>query len=142
MNTQRLTDIGALILRVALGIIFIAHSVYLKFVVYTLPGTAEFFISIGLPGSLAYIVFTAEALGGAALIVGAYTRVVAAALVPIALGAWWAHVGVGWLFTNEGGGWEYPAFLAISLAVQVFLGGGALAWRRTLPESAMRPITV
>ena len=141
MSTETLSDIGALILRVALGIIFIAHSVYLKFVVYTLPGTAEFFNSIGLPDSLAYIVFTAEALGGVALVIGAYTRIVAAALVPIALGAWWAHVGAGWLFTNEGGGWEYPALLTITLTVQVFLGGGALAWRRTLPKSAMRPIT-
>jgi putative oxidoreductase len=133
MSTYQSGEVGALILRVALGLIFIAHSIYLKLVVYTLPGTAEFFASIGLPGGLGYVVFAAEAAGGIALIAGVYTRLVAAALVPIALGAWWAHLGAGWLFTNQGGGWEYPALLAIALLVQFFLGDGALAWRRSLP---------
>ena len=75
--------------------------------------------------------FAAEAVGGAALIAGAYTRLVAAALVPIALGATWAHLGAGWLFTNAGGGWEYPAMLAVALVVQFLIGDGALAWRRS-----------
>lgn len=135
MSTRQSSEVGALILRVALGVVFIAHSIYLKLVVYTLPGTAEYFVSIGLPGSLAYLVFVAEATGGIALILGVYTRLVAAALVPIALGAWWAHLDAGWLFTNQGGGWEYPALLAVALLVQLFVGDGALAWQRSLPTS-------
>lgn len=136
MSTHHSSAVGGLILRVALGLVFIAHSLYLKLVVYTLPGTAEFFASIGLPGVLAYVVFAAEALGGIALIAGVYTRLVAAALIPIALGATWAHLGAGWLFTNEGGGWEYPALLVVALLVQFFVGGGALALRRSpRPES-------
>ena len=131
MSTHHSSEVGGLILRVALGLVFIAHSLYLKLVVYTLPGTAEFFASIGLPGILAYVVFAAEALGGIALIAGVYTRLVAAALTPIALGATWAHLGAGWLFTNEGGGWEYPALLVVALLVQFFVGGGALAWRHS-----------
>lgn len=138
MRTRQSNEVGALILRVALGLVFIAHSVYLKLVVYTLPGTAGFFASLGLPGSLAYVVFAAEAAGGIALIAGVYPRLVAAALLPIALGAWWAHAGAGWLFTNEGGGWEYPALLAVALLVQVFVGDGALAWRRS-PAPPSRP---
>jgi putative oxidoreductase len=137
MSTRQSSELGALILRVALGLVFIAHSIYLKLVVYTLPGTAEFFASIGLPGGLAYVVFAAEAVGGIALIAGVYTRLVAAALVPIALGAWWTHFDAGWLFTNQGGGWEYPALLAIALLVQFFVGAGALAWRRSLPAPAI-----
>ena len=100
-------------------------------VVFTLPGTAQFFTSIGLPSLLAYIVFTIEVICGAALILGVYTRYAALALIPIALGATWAHFGAGWLFTNEGGGWEYPLFLSIALAVQALLGSGAFALRKS-----------
>ena len=103
---------GGLVLRVALGVMFIAHSAYLKLVVFTLPGTASFFESIGLPGLLAYLVFGAEVVGGILLLLGLQTRRVAAALVPILLGATWVHSRNGWLFTNSGGGWEYPLFLA------------------------------
>lgn len=127
MRDKDFAPYGALVLRVALGVMFIAHSVYLKGVVYTLPGTAQFFQSIGLPGPLAYVVFAAEAIGGVLLILGVKTRIVAAALVPVLLGATWAHAGNGWLFTNQGGGWEYPLFLAIATAAQALLGAGAYA---------------
>lgn len=132
LDSQASSALGALVLRVALGLVFIAHSVWLKLVVYTLPGTAEFFASIGLPYGLAYVVFATEVAGGLALIAGFHVRLVAAALLPIALGAWWAHLGAGWLFTNPGGGWEYPALLTVALLVQFLLGDGALAWRGTV----------
>ena len=135
LASREASALGALVLRVALGLVFIAHSVWLKLVVYTLPGTAEFFASIGLPAPLAYVVFAAEAAGGLALIVGFRVRLVAAALLPIALGAWWAHLGAGWLFTNPGGGWEYPALLSVAVLVQFLLGDGALAWRRSAPPA-------
>jgi len=127
VKKQDLAPYGALVLRVALGVMFIAHSVYLKGVVFTLPGTAQFFQSIGLPGPLAYVVFAAEAVGGVLLILGVKTRIVAALLVPVLLGATWAHAGNGWLFTNKGGGWEYPLFLAIAAGAQALLGAGAYA---------------
>lgn len=129
MQTRNLSEYGATVLRIALGVIYLAHGAYLKGVVFTLPGTAQFFESIGLPAVLAYLVFTAETLGGFALILGFRTRLVATALVPIALGAAWAHHGAGWLFTNQGGGWEYPAFLAVATATQALLGDGAFAVR-------------
>jgi putative oxidoreductase len=123
----RTAPYAALVLRITLGVMFIAHSLYLKAVIFTLPGTAQFFESLGLPGFSAYIVFAMEAGGGIALILGAHTRLVALALVPVLMGATWVHSGAGWLFTNEGGGWEYPAFLTIAALVQVLLGGGAKA---------------
>ena len=55
------------------------------------------------------------------------TRWVALALVPILLGATWVHSGNGWLFSAEGGGWEYPFFLALAAVVQALLGDGAHA---------------
>ena len=117
-NTQ---DAGIALLRISLGVIFIAHSLYLKLFVFTLPGTVGFFQSLGLPGFSAYLVFLAEAVGGVMLLVGFKQRLAALALVPISLGATWAHLGAGWLFTNQGGGWEYPLFLAVTTAVVALL---------------------
>jgi putative oxidoreductase len=109
---------GATLLRVALGIMFIAHSVVLKYLTFTLAGTAQYFVSIGLPGFLAYVVFALEAVGGVLLVLGIRTRWVALGLVPVLLGATWAHVGNGWVFNAPNGGWEYPVFLiVISLVV-------------------------
>ena len=113
MTDARNADYAALLLRVSLGTMFVAHAL-LKYFVFTLPGTEQFFASVGLPGFLAYVTFGAELVGGVLLIAGVRTRVVALALVPVLLGATWVHAGNGWLFTSPNGGWEYPAFLSIA----------------------------
>lgn len=126
--TDSRADYAALLLRLALGTLFIAHAL-LKLFVFTLPGTAQFFQSLGLPGALGYFTFAAELVGGALLIAGLQVRWVALALVPIMLGATWVHVGNGWLFSAAKGGWEYPAFWTVTLFVQALLGDGAYALR-------------
>lgn len=123
----RTAPYAALLLRLSLGTMFLAHSVYLKMVVFTLPGTAQYFGSLGLPPESAYLIFVAETVGGLALILGFQTRTVAVLLIPVLLGATWAHSGNGWVFSAEGGGWEYPLFLTLTAAVQALLGGGAYA---------------
>jgi putative oxidoreductase len=106
------------LLRVSLGIMYVTHSVVLKVLTYGFHGTAEYFESIGLPGPLAYATIVAEAIGGVLLISGLHARATALALTPILAGALWAHAGNGWVFSNAGGGWEYPLLLiAVSLAV-------------------------
>ena len=132
MNDARLTATAALLLRVALGTMFIAHAL-LKYFVFTLPGTAQFFGSLGLPGALGYAVFAAELVGGILLVLGVRTRAVALALVPVLLGATWVHAGNGWLFSAPNGGWEYPAFWTVTLVVQALLGDGAYALRPAGP---------
>jgi putative oxidoreductase len=117
---------GALVLRLALGTMFIAHA-GLKYYVFTLPGTVQFFQSLGLPGALAYLTFSAELVGGVLIIAGLHSRWVAAALVPVLLGATWAHSGNGWVFTSPNGGWEYPAFLAAVALAQALVGDGSFA---------------
>ena len=72
---------------------FIAHSLVLKYLTFTLPGTAQFFQSLGLPAGLAYVTFWAELVGGALLVAGVGTRWVALALVPILAGAAWVARG-------------------------------------------------
>lgn len=118
---------AALILRTALGVMFLAHSLYLKLFVFTLGGTAQFFGSLGLPTFFAYVVFAAELGAGVALILGVRTRAVALASMPILLGAAWVHWPNGWLFSAANGGWEYPAFLAAAALTQALLGDGAYA---------------
>lgn len=126
--------LAALLLRLGLGTMFIAHAL-LKYFVFTLPGTAQFFGSLGLPPVLAYPTFAAELVGGVLLLAGWHSRWVALALVPVMLGATWAHAGNGWLFTAPQGGWEYPAFLTLALLVQALLGDGALALRRAARDA-------
>ncbi len=122
-------EYGIALLRVSLGVMFIAHSVLLKHFMYTLAGNAQFFESIGLPGFLGYVVFWMEAVGGVMLVLGIGTRWVSLALVPILLGATWVHIGNGWVFSNANGGWEYPLYLAVLALAQALLGSGAFALR-------------
>lgn len=141
MSTHRLDPAyGAFVLRIALGAMFVAHGL-LKVFVFTIPGTVAFFGSLGLPAIAAYATVAAEVIGGLALLLGVYTRFVAAALIPVLLGATWVHAGNGWLFTAANGGWEYPAFLTLAAVAQVFLGGGAFALGRPF-EVAARPAAV
>jgi putative oxidoreductase len=137
---ERGVPYGIALLRVSLGVMLVAHSVLLKYFVFTLPGTAQFFVSIGLPGALAYVVFAMEAIGGIALILGIGTRLVSAAMIPVLLGATWAHAGNGWVFSNPNGGWEYPLYLSVLAAAQVLLGTGAfaLSGNRRRPADALR----
>lgn len=126
MIDPRTAPYAALALRLSLGAMFIAHAA-LKYFVFTLPGTVQFFGSLGLPAVFAYGTFAAELVGGLLLIAGWHTRWIALALVPVLLGATWVHAGNGWLFTAPNGGWEYPAFLSVAAIVQALLGDGAYA---------------
>ncbi|MCZ8125290.1 MAG: DoxX family protein [Magnetospirillum sp.] len=129
---------AALLLRLSMGVMFLAHA-GLKLFVFTLPGTVQFFESIGYPGFLAYVVTFAELLGGIALILGFQVRAVALALVPILIGATIQHAPSGWMFANQGGGWEFPAFWTVALLVQTLLGAGAYALKiPALPEIGER----
>ena len=133
-HTINAADWGVALLRVVLGVMFLAHSVVLKLMTYGLPGTAKFFEGIGLPGWLAYVTFVCEAAGGALLVGGVQARWVALALSPFLLGALLAvHLPNGWVFTATGGGWEYPAYLFVLCIAQALLGDGAMAFSPSRP---------
>lgn len=120
-------DLAALILRLANGGLFLFHG-GLKLFVFGLAGTAGFFASLGLPGPLGYAVIALEILGGLALILGTYTRIFAALLAADLVGAIaTVHIHNGFMFANQGGGWEYPAYWAVTLVVLILLGDGAYA---------------
>ena len=141
MIDSRTAPYAALLLRVTLGGLFLAHDA-LKIFVFTPAGTAKFFGSVGVPAELAYIVMIAEVLAGIALILGIWTRWVALLATPILLGAiFTVHGAAGFFFSNPHGGWEYPAFWTVALVVQALLGDGAyalrsIAWRDAAGKSA------
>lgn len=119
-------EYAAFMLRIALGLVFIGHGL-LKVLVYTLPGTVQFFESSGFAGWLAYPVIAAEIGGGLLLVAGIGTRYVALGLLPVLLGALSIHIDNGWVYTNPNGGWEYVVFLGAAVVAQAFLGNGAFA---------------
>jgi putative oxidoreductase len=126
MIDNRFAPYGAFALRVALGVMFIAHA-YLKLAIFTPAGFAGFLTQSGLPALLAWPIILAEIAAGLALIAGFHGRVASILLLPILLGAIAIHAPNGWLFTAANGGWEYPAFLAVAAFAQALIGDGAFA---------------
>jgi putative oxidoreductase len=129
MIDTRTAPYAALLLRVSLGILFLAHGLLLKVFTFTIPGTVGYFQSVGYPGYFAYLVIAGEIGGGLALILGVWTRWISLLLLPIMIGATLQHVAGGWLFSAQGGGWEFPVFWTLVLIVQALLGDGAFALR-------------
>jgi putative oxidoreductase len=137
MIDSRTAPYAALVLRVTLGALFLAHA-SLKLFVFTPAGTAKFFGSLGFPPELAYLVMTVEVFSGIALILGVWTRYAALAGIPILLGAiFTVHGAAGFFFTNPKGGWEFPAFWVIALVAQALIGDGAFALRPSRDEAAV-----
>jgi len=128
MNTSTHNH-GSFVLRVALGTILLSHGL-LKLLVFTVAGTVGFFESLGLPAIAAYLTIFGEVAGGAALLLGVYSRLTALLTLPILLGATWVHIGNGWVFNSQGGGWEFPALLVVLAAVVAIQGAGSFALRK------------
>ncbi|MBM4764639.1 DoxX family protein [Bacillus sp. B15-48] len=113
------TEVGALLLRVVLGVVFFAHGT-VKFQ-GGIENIAGWFESIGLPGALAYVVATIELVGGIALILGLGTRIVSALLGVIMIGAIiTVQLSVGFI-----GGYAYDLMLLI-VAVYLVMNGSKI----------------
>lgn len=124
---QGLAPKGVALLRITIGILFLAHGVYLKLIVFGLAATVGFFEALGLPAFIAYLIIAGENAIGIGLLLGIQARWAALAGVPIMLGVTWIHLSHGWTFSSEGGGWEYPAFWTVSLIAVFLIGDGAYA---------------
>jgi putative oxidoreductase len=137
MDSSGKVRAATLLVRVSLGLMYLAHSLVLKVGTYGFAGTVQFFESVGLPGFLAYVTIAAEAVGGVLILAGIRTSVASLALIPFLIGATFVHAPNGWVFTNTGGGWEYPLFL---IAVSVVLA--LLAWPAPRDVPAAKPVVV
>jgi putative oxidoreductase len=130
MIDNKLAPYGALLLRVTMGVLFMLHGFYLKYVVFTMAGASKYFASLGLPEWFAWVVMLYETIGGLALIFGVYARWVALLLgIHLLFVAYLGHWANGWVFTNKGGGYEYPLFWAIACFALTLVGDGAHALR-------------
>ena len=137
MNSNRQNEIAVALVRAALGAVLLAHGL-LKIFVFTLPGAAAFFASVGFPGWTAYIVAPLEVVTGAALIAGFGVRWAALAALPVLAGSALVHAGNGWLFSNANGGWEFPVLLVVLDLAVIAAGQDRFGLARRLPEAAPR----
>ena len=127
LDTRTTTPYAAFLLRVSMGVLFLAHGGLLKLATFGVAGTMGYFGSLGFPPIFGLIVIIAEIGAGIALITGVGVRVVSLLALPIMIGATMQHIGNGWMFSSARGGWEFPAFWTVLLLVQAGLGAGAFA---------------
>ncbi|WP_306519600.1 DoxX family protein [Rheinheimera sp.] len=119
---------GALLLRVPVGIIFVAHGaqkLFGWFGGYGLEGTGGWMESIGLaPGVLmAFLAGAAEFFGGLALILGLLTRPAAFALsIAMLVAIFSVHFSNGLFMSNNG--YEFGLALLAASASLMFSGAG------------------
>ena len=121
-------SLAALLLRLSMGIMLIAHGFYLKIFVFTMAGASGFFASIGLPGWFAWVVMLYETIGGILMILGLFNRWNSLFQgVSLLFAAYLGHWANGWLFSSPNGGWEFPVFWAIVCFSLALLGEGKYA---------------
>ena len=131
-STARSAILAATLLRLSLGTMWITHAL-LKLLVFTMPGFEAFLAQHGLPVFVAWPTVLLELAGGSAILLGWHGRIASLVLLPVLAGATLAHVANGWVFSNAGGGWEYPVFLAAMSVVHALLGDGAFALKDARP---------
>jgi putative oxidoreductase len=122
------TDLGLLVLRLGLGIVFVAHGsqkVLGLFGGHGLAGTVQFMGSIGIPAPLAYLACFTEFLGGLGVLGGLLARLSGLGLaIVMAVAIVRVHLSKGFFAPS---GFEYPfALLAMALAVTI-AGPGRIA---------------
>lgn len=112
-------EIGTLILRIVLGLTFFVHGL-VKFQ-GGIENIVGWFESIGLPGFLAYGVALIEIIGGLALVLGLFSRVVSGLLALLMVGAILkVKLAVGFLGNGQTAGYELDiAFLAMALVILI-----------------------
>lgn len=130
MTAEKQHDLGLLIFRVSLGLIFVAHG-YLKVFTFGIKHAMEVFEAHTVwhinmvPGWFAPPAAVIEWVGGIMLIFGLKTRLITPFLGAVAFGAGAVHFENGWNYTSKpDGGWEYGVFLAICCVVAYLVGPG------------------
>ena len=126
-KSAALTDLALLVSRVALGVILLAHGLQ-KLNEFTLAGTAASFDKMGVPAPTAAATFATavEIVGGAALILGLLTPVVALLNTFNLLGALVLVHARNGVFVEKGG-YELVLALAAGLVVIAMLGAGKVS---------------
>ena len=132
-------DIALLILRLALGGIFLMHGCQIVLGLFGGPGlqaTIQMFrTDLGIPPVFGYIAAFTQLLGGAALILGLMTRLAALGIaITMIVAVWKVHWVHGFFLQNQG--YEYNlALIAIAL-VLILRGAGDYAFDKKICKDA------
>jgi putative oxidoreductase len=120
---NRLQPLGLLLLRIALGVIFITHG-YPK-LVKSSTYMQHIFVQHGLPAQFVYVAGVLEAFGGGLLILGLFTRPAALLLViEMGVAIWKVHSSGGILAVHL---YEFPLALAAACFALATVGAGVLS---------------
>jgi putative oxidoreductase len=130
-----------LVVRVALGVVFVAHGgqkVFGWFGGHGLRATIAAFTSMGVPAPAAALAAFIELFGGSAMLLGVLARPAAVGLIVIMLVAIAKVHGQHGFFLNfegvpgKGHGFEFN-FVLIAMALSILIGGaGVLSIDRTI----------
>lgn len=134
MNSPALRDFALLVARLLLGVVFIAHG-YQHWIGEGMKSTAQQFAQAGVPQPrlAAYLAGSVELVGGAMLIIGLLTTIVAGILALMMLAAtYFVHLDAG--FFASDGGIEYPLVLAVLLGLIVVFGSGRVSLDKVLVD--------
>mgnify|MGYP002712658492 CR=1 FL=1 len=134
MNSPALRDFALLMARLVLGVVFIAHG-YQHWIGNGMRRTAEQFAQSGVPQPRlsAYFAGSVELVGGAMLIIGLLTTIVAGILaLMMVAAAYFVHLGAG--FFASDGGIEYPLILVVLLGLIVVFGSGRVSLDKVLVD--------
>ena len=132
MARSGLEGYGALVLRVFLGAIYIAHA-YLALVVMGPAKTIEYqrAMHMPLPEIGVWYLILAHGLGGILLVLGVLVRWAALVNIPIMAGAlWYVHLSQGFFIFGSKSGYEYVLFLVGATVAQALLGPGAFTLKK------------
>lgn len=122
-------DFGVLLMRVAIGLVFLTHG-WQK--VGNMEQTIGFFGSIGIPAFLTYIVAYGEVIGGLLLIVGFFTRYAGIFLAVLMVYAvFFVHFKNGYSLAN--GGYEYALTLLLGALALAMTGSGKYSVAKHAP---------
>ncbi|WP_342319315.1 DoxX family protein [Corynebacterium mayonis] len=135
MNRPAVRDFALLVVRIITGAVFVARG-YRGWFEVGIAGTATRLSESGVPQPKlsAYLASTVELIGGALLIIGLLSTLVASivALLVVAA-AYFVHLNHG--FFVEAGGVEYPMVLAAALFMVVVFGPGRVSLDKVLTRA-------
>lgn len=124
-------DFAVFVARIVIGFVILPHGLQKLLGMFGgagFTGTVDFFVGSGVPYIVAVLIILGESLGAIGLIIGFLSRICAAGIAIIMLGAiFMVHLQNGffmnWFGSKAGEGYEYH-ILAVGLALVVLIKGG------------------